>query len=139
MGNWRTVHVTGQCATAHVPALRRFLGADYADDNWGCLHNGGICGLQNWADESIDAVGNLAERDFTVEDVAEEVRKIIRDVAPSLRVRIDCGGDWETLSCVATVLTDEDGTVRVSDPMVAAIPEISKTQIQRGLLDALRR
>lgn len=132
MGNWRTVHLQGSVSVDDHPALVKYLHEGYESPEWGCLHSGGLFGLQNWARMNAEdegkrvkfwSYGNLGERDFTPEDVAEAVRRIKDQVAPSLIVRIDCGGDYEDLDCVATVLVGEDGTVAVLPPMVDRLPE----------------
>lgn len=139
MGNWRTIHIVGACKPDDARALQDWLSADYMDSRWGCLHGGGIFGLHNWAGEKIGAVGNLGERDFTVEDVATELTGIIKTVAPSLRVRIDCGDDHESREVVATILTDEDGTVEIKPPMVDTLPEVPDDVYVQRLYDAIYR
>lgn len=139
MGNWRTVHLKGTCAPEHVPELRAFLSRGFTDPGWGCLHSGGIWGLQNWAGETFEAVGNLGERDFEPEDVAEELRKIIRDVAPSLKAQVDCGADRESLECVATVLVGEDSTVAVLPPAVDTIPPVDAAAADMRFLRSIMR
>jgi hypothetical protein len=139
MGNWRTVHIQGTCGAGDVPALREFLDLDFAADDWGCLHSGGLAGLQNWAGETIDVVGNLGERGFDPDDVATELRKIIDSVAPTLRVKVDCGDDFESLTCVATVIVGEDSTVAVVPPSVASGPEIDPAALQDRFLRAITR
>lgn len=132
MGNWRTVHLQGSVERPEWYKLCAHLQEDYESPNWGCLHNGGLFGLQNWAKANAKDVGsrvefgsygNLGEQDYSPEDVADAVREIRDRVAPSLIVRIDCGGDYESLQCVATVIVGEDGEVSVIPPMVAALPE----------------
>lgn len=132
MGNWRTVHLQGSVSVDDHPALVKYLHEGYESSEWGCLHSGGLGGLQNWAREHAEdergrvkfwSFGNLGERDFTPEDVAAEIRRIKDQVAPSLIVRVDCGGDYEDLTCVATVLVGEDDSVAVLPPMVGWLPE----------------
>lgn len=133
MGNWRTVHIAGHCNADEAEVLR-----EYVNDlqQWGPLHNGGICGLHEWPAEVIDVTGNLGERGYSVEDVAATLRKLI-EIAPSLRVRIDCGADDESLDCVATIVTDEDGTVGVLPPAVETLPAISEGHMAAGFFDQL--
>lgn len=137
MGNWRTVHLQGTCNPVDVPALRDFLSLRSDDHGWGCLHSGGLAGLQNWAGEEITVIGNLGERGFTPEDVAEELRKIIATVAPSLKVKVDCGGDYESTDCVATVLVGEDSSVAVLPPSVERIPEIDVAAVHARAMRAM--
>lgn len=81
------------------------------------------------------AVGNCAEGDFSVEDVAEALR-IVQQAAPSLRVKVHCGGDYEDKTCVATINVTETG-VSVDPPEVSEIPEISQAQIMGRLFAAM--
>lgn len=143
MGNWRTVRIEGTCAAEDIPRLNRQLTYDYgSSDNpplsclgWGSAPS--MCGLNRWPAETINIVGNLHERDYEVEDVADELRKLV-EVAPSLRVFIDCGGDYESTDCVATVAVSEDGTVGVLPPRVAILPEIPEGQMLANMVQALR-
>lgn len=129
MGNWRTVNIEGTCGVEDVPALREYLRAEFEDEQrWGCLHDGGMCGLGNWARMRIGAIGNLAERDYSPKDVADELRKIRELIAPSLRCKVHCGGDYEDLACVATVLCGDDG-VTVAKPEVESVMRIPEDQI----------
>lgn len=138
MGNWMTVQIVGTCDPHDVPALKAaiILGPDYS--NFHCLMGGvGLAGLPVWAAEKIDAVGNLAERDYEVEHVAKQLAKLA-EIAPSLRVQIHCGGDNESHECVAT-LDLANGTVAVMPPRVKEIGEISEDQMRRNMLDVIRR
>lgn len=149
MGNWRTVHLQGSVERADWYGLRVRLAVDYESPYWGCLHSGGLFGIQNWAETNLKDVGsrvefssygNLGERDFSPEDVAEAVRKIRTQVAPSLIVRIDCGGDYESTTCVATVIVGENGDVAVMPPMVQELPshlEPNETEIKRRMVGIL--
>jgi hypothetical protein len=132
MGNWRTVHLQGSVGTPEWYPLVAHLSVRYEDPAWGCLHSGGLFGLQNWAQSNVkergdrvefSSYGNLGERDYTPGDVADEIRRIKDQVAPSLILRVDCGGEYEDLTCVATVLVGEDDIVVVVPPMVEVLPE----------------
>lgn len=141
MGNWQRVKIIGTCAAAEVPALQQRL--DLRDlrsnlDNFGPLsHVGGLCGLPLWAAEQIEAVGNLAERDYDAEAVGRHLGTLAA-VAPSLAVKVHVGGDYESATCVATVQL-ANGEVTVLPPEVATIEEIDQGQISQALLGALFR
>lgn len=137
MGNWRRVQIIGSCALGDVSALIKALdpGKDY--ENFHCLVNGGIAGLPQWASENIDAIGNLAERGYSVDDVAEQLEALAK-VAPSLAVKVHCGGDYEVPDCVATVILDK-GNAAVGDAEIEMIPETPKGQIESNFLQQLLR
>lgn len=126
MGNWRTVTITGHINPDDTPAARAFvdIGKDYG--RFHCLAFTGmsLCGLGQWIPPhggEITAFGNLSERDYGPEDVAATLAEMAK-VAPSLRVKVHCGGDWESTTCVATVTLDEDGA-RVGPPEVPTVGE----------------
>jgi hypothetical protein len=155
MGNWRTVHITGTCNRDDLPDLRAlvtepdYMAPEY--DHWyrlhyedvGCLSfsatSPSLAGLNNWPAERIDIIGNLHERDLSVQDVEDAVAACLK-VAPSLRLLVDCGGDYESSECVATVAVDEDGSqVRTLPPRVETLPEIPQGQMMAALMKQLRR
>ena len=102
MGNWRTVNITGTMTAADASALRARLAYTYERgdpgmDNFGPLsfsiESPGLCGLGDWPAGQVSRCGNLAERDYSPEDVAEELRKLVH-IAPSMLLKVHCGGDW---------------------------------------------
>lgn len=136
MGDWRTVFMVGRCAPEHVAALREAItpGEDYR--NFHCLVNsGGLCGIWDWAAESILAVGNLAERNYTVENVAARLALLLK-VAPSLELKVHCGGDYESVECIATITVSE-GKVTIAEPEILKLPEISEEQVKGRLFDVI--
>jgi len=138
MGNWRTVTIKGTCDVRDVPALKEELdpGKDY--DNFHCLSNtSGLCGLGMWSGKTIDASGNLAERDYSVESVAETLEGLAK-VAPTLSVKVHCGGDYEDKTCVATV-TLADGKATIGKPEVETVEGVSDETMQRKMMAALMR
>ena len=138
MGNWRSISIVGTCDESEVEALEKAItyGEDYS--NFHCLVNtGGLGSLGNWARSSINAMGNLSERDYSVEDVAERLR-LIAETAPSLAVKVHCGGDWESKDCVATV-TLQDGTTAIGEPEIDTIPALSDDAIAGRLYQQLFR
>lgn len=120
MGNWRTVNLRGTLAPDDVAKAEEFLdpGADYR--HWTCLSfSNGLAGLGWWAAEVINADGNLSERNYGVDDVAETLRELVK-VAPSLVLKVHCGADYEDETCVATI-TVADGVVSVGEPEVMKV------------------
>lgn len=139
MGNWRTVMIEGTCPADELPALRDSL--DLTDIfregvEWLplCISNG-LAGLGNWPAETIRAGGNLFERDYAVEDVADHLRKL-SEVAPGLRVKVHCGDDWESKDCIATVTLDENGVTQ-GPPEVAKVVGVSDDAMTGRLLGAM--
>jgi hypothetical protein len=155
MGNWRTVQIVGGMLAEEVHALREELNQvlrpgwgggfshRYAQDNaqlekFGPLSNtGGLCGIGDWPAPSINAVGNLAERDYSPCDVADHLEKL-RKVAPSLGVMIHCGGERESPLCGVTVVLLE-GRIEELPPMIKTLGDIPKLQIENNMLRALLR
>lgn len=145
MGNWRTVNLTGTVDEAEVEALRTRLIYDYSTpggfDNFGPLSfspaTPSLAGVGDWVRPTIFACGNLAERDYGVEDVAETLRELVAP-APSLRLKVHCGGDWEDTACVATV-TVADGVVTVGPAEVETVASVSDDEAMGRLLRNLHR
>lgn len=136
MGNWRRVQIIGTCDESDVRPLRVALdpGRDYS--NFHPLVCGGICGLPNWAKPEIAVVGNLAERGYDADSVAETLTDLAK-TAPSLRVKVHCGSDYEDAPCTATVTLGEDGVAIVGPPEVEAIPDLDEGQMHRNMLAQL--
>jgi len=142
MGNWRTVNITGTIARqSEVDALRDYL--DYGPDceSGDYAHFGplsfnaarpSLCGVGDWPALQISRRGNLAERDYSVEDVAGTLRELVR-IAPSMLLKVHCGGDWESDECIATISVGE-GIVAVGAPEVETIDGPSGAQVHANLL-----
>lgn len=144
MGNWRTVNITGTMSEHDAGMLREYLGYthdldDPAFSRFGPLsfnrQQPGIFGLNDWVSPSVSACGNLAERDYSVEDVAEELRKLVA-IAGTLLLKVHCGGDYESDECIATISVGE-GLVVVGKPEVERVEPVSDGQAQANLLRAL--
>lgn len=140
MGNWRTVNIEGTIDQADVPAAiaRVEIGDDWADFHPLAFVGLSLCGLGRWIPRDggqILQIGNLAERDYSVEDVAGALRTLVA-VAPSLTVRVHCGGDWESQECVATI-TVADGEVSVGPPQVETVGQGMDGQAEGRLLRML--
>lgn len=137
MGNWMSVEIIGTCQAAEVAALKAAIAIDeqtYA--RFHCLSNtSGIGGLGNWAAEQISRIGNLAERDYTTDDVARTLEQIATTV-PSLTVKVHCGGDYESKTCVATV-TLAEGKAVVGPPEIEKVRELSQGEMEERVMAAL--
>lgn len=134
MGNWRTVNVVGSVDPAEVPALRARLTYDMHGDDWGGFGplsfdpaTPGLCALGDWVAPQVSACGNLAERDYSVADVAEVLVELVT-LAPSLRLKVHCGGARESTTCVATI-TVGGGAVTVGPPEVAEVAAAGEGQV----------
>lgn len=139
MGDWRRVFIQGDCPAAEVSALRDAL--TYGGNGWEGLHPL-VCiptmlgGLDNWAEEAINAVGGLAERGFDAEDVAKAVRVHLLPAAPGLKIRIHISHVLPDDSCEATVLV-ANGEAEVVSPMMDQIPDISGSHMEGRFLRAM--
>lgn len=131
MGIWNRAMIVGTCGEKDVGALSRALVYDRRTmAGFHCLCNGGICGLPNWAAENINAVGNLAERGYDANSVAETLEDLAK-AAPSLSVKVHVGKDGEADECEATV-TLSDGKAAVGPPEIATLDKISDAQMRRN-------
>jgi hypothetical protein len=147
MGNWRTVNVVGTMSQGDADGLRRVLerGDDPFYRYWGkpfaclsfCSARPGLAGLGDWPAAEVSRCGNLAERDYSVEDVAEALRDLVR-LAPSMLLLVHCGGDWESDVCVATIHVGE-GLVAIGTPMVEKVIGPSESQMLGNLATNLLR
>lgn len=138
MGNWTTVHISGSCETDDLPALKEAVNTGEDWEAFHCLSNtGGLCGLGDWTGETMSAIGNLAERDYGVESVAEQLKELVK-VAPSLSLVVHVGGDYESLDCIATVKC-KDGAVTIHKPEITTLPSIPEGQIMGNLIMALTK
>lgn len=131
MGNWRTVTIIGSVPADEVAPLREAVLFDYmADDVDWDMHGplcftkrGSLFGLHEWVARGVSASGNLVERDYSVEDVAEHLRKLVA-VAPGMSLKVHCGDDWEEERCIATITVDA-GQVSIGEPEIDAVGGVS--------------
>jgi hypothetical protein len=140
MGNWRTVNLRGTVSADEVPAARTRLTVNgYGDySNWGPLaFSNGLCGLGEWLDAVINADGNLYERGYSVDDVAEALRELV-EIAPSLALKVHCGGEYEDTECVATI-TVAGGVVTVGAPEVREVKPIGEDAALGRLFRAIHK
>lgn len=144
MGNWMTVNMTGTMTEHDAAALRDYLGYSFQARNDPATARFGplsfsrdkpsICGLGDWPAPKVARAGNLAERDFTVDDVAGHLRELTA-VAGSMMLTVHCGGDYESLGCTATIRTGE-GLVAVGKPEVEQLAEIGDAQMMLNFMQA---
>ena len=140
MGNWRTVNMIGQISRqSEVDALRAYL--DFSRRGWiarsipmGPLSFStsfpGLCGMNDWPALSIRRAGNLAERNYSVKNVADQLAEIL-PLAPTLLLQVHCGADWESDKCIATVSVGE-GLVAAGPPQIATLTGPTEEQILRN-------
>jgi hypothetical protein len=141
MGNWRTVNIVGTMSAEHAARLREAL--DYGDytltgkmpPGVDCLAfssvHPGLCGLGAWPAETMNRCGNLHERDYSVEDVAAALRVLV-ECAPSMLLKVYCGGEYESETCVATISVGE-GLVVVGKPERETVDTPSDDQVLGNL------
>lgn len=143
MGNWRTVDMRGHMDADEAQDMIEYLSYEddwskWADDVACLLMGKSMCGLNRWVDMNgnIDAVGNLAERDFDNDDI-EKALAHLAERYPSLELTLHSGSDWESLSCSATFRV-KDGKVARCDPEVETIRVISPALMQERIMSMLR-
>jgi len=143
MGNWRAVNIDGTIDPAQVAAARKACLSDYRAAGEQPYHAlafsppGSLCGIDEWMAPRMNVTGNCYERDFEVEDIAEALR-IVQKAAPSLNVKVHCGGDYEDKKCVATI-TAADGAVTVGPPEVETLPEQSEGDMTLRMMKLISR
>jgi len=97
--------------------------------NFTCLSmTEGLCGLGNWIQHKPNAVGNLAERDYGVDDVKAEM-EVIAKKWPKVELTIHCGDEYEDSKCIATLIL-KDGVVQECNPQVDTLPDMSQEMIE---------
>ena len=140
MGNWRSISMSGTIAAAEVEPLRARLAYSYdrpdGFDNFGPLsfstERPSLCGIGCWPAAQVNAAGNLAERDYSPEDVRAELERLL-EIAPSMILVVHCGGDWESEQCVATIRTGE-GLAVLMPPEVEKVTGPSEAQVMGNLV-----
>lgn len=145
VGNWMTVNMAGTMSAEHALRLHAALdtgdGFEPACEEAFCLAfssmRPGLCGLGAWPAETVSRCGNLHERDYSVRDVAKALEALVH-IAPSMLLKVHCGGEYESGECVATISVGE-GLVVVGPPEVATIEAPSDDQMMGNLLRNLLR
>ncbi len=147
MGNWRTVNIIGTMSADHAAKLLDLLdhGPGYDRIPWdapyACLMfsraRPGLCGLGAWPAASMDRCGNLAERDYSVTDVAAGLDALVH-AAPSMLLKVHCGGEYESDECLATISVGE-GLVVAGKPEREKVNGPPDSQVAEHLVTNLRR
>ncbi len=144
MGNWRTVTMHGTVDRDQVDQLRAACTYDVYGEDWGDFGplsfdpaTPGLASLGDWVRPTIAAGGNLAERDYSVQDVAEHLGRLVA-VAPSLNLVVHCGGENESSECVATIRVAA-GEVKVVQPQVAEVSGVTDEQVSGRLFGYLTK
>ena len=147
MGNWRTVNMEGTMSAAHAAALLRLLntGPDYRWPGWSepyaCLSfsiaHPGLAGLGAWPAERVSRCGNLAERNYDAEDVANALRALLHH-APTMLLKVHCGADYESEKCIATISVGE-GLVVVGPPERETVSPAPDDQMMENFMRNLLR
>lgn len=131
------MQIEGTCDEAEVVALKAAvnIGQDY--DRFHCLCNTGasLCGIGDWASRSMSQTGNLAERDYSVKDVADTLETLLA-AAPSLKLKVHCGGEREDKTVINTI-TVADGAVTIGPPEKGLLPERSEADMTGRFLNAI--
>lgn len=144
MGNWRTANIIGTMSEGHAAKLCDYLAYTFEPGDPGMARFGplsfsrtrpSLCGLNRWPAPVMNVVGNLAERNYDPDDVAEHLKELV-EVAGSMLLKVHCGGDYESLECLATVSVGE-GVVVVGKPEVAEVSPLDDGQVTRNLFRAL--
>jgi hypothetical protein len=151
VGNWRTVNITGTMTAADAAKLRKVL--DWGDYSGGlaryrdmpagadCLSfssvSPGLCGLGAWPAEQVNRCGNLHERDYSVRDVAEALEALVH-IAPSMLLKVHCGGEYEAGECVAAISVGE-GLVVIGKPERATVDGPGEDQMLANLARNMMR
>lgn len=135
MGNWRMVNIIGTVSKREVEALRNACTVkDYEDLHCLSIVNS-LMGLGNWVGTVVNARGNLAERNYSVEDVAMQLEELV-EISPTLNLKVHCGGDYEDSRCVATISV-VDGDICIDDPEIEFIAGLSNSELGERLLHLL--
>jgi len=140
MGNWRTVMILGEIPEKYLKEMKAYFTYDYMKDEnvgeWNCLSiTEGIAGLGNWIQRSPNAVGNLAERDYSVDSV-KDVMKMIGEKWPDVKLTIHCGGESESDTVVNT-LELKDGKVKKMKPKIETLPGMNEELMESRLKYAI--
>jgi hypothetical protein len=133
--------MTGEHAALLRAALDTGDGFELACEEAFCLAfsstHPGLGGLGAWPAETVSRCGNLHERNYSVQDVARALEALVH-VAPSMLLKVHCGGDWESEECVATISVGE-GLVVVGKPERATVDAPSEGQVMGNFFRNLLR
>lgn len=140
--------MAGTMSERDAAALREYLGyPGYWHHDWDhparkhfgplsfCRDQPSLGGINDWPAPEVNRAGNLAERDYDPDDVAAQLRELLA-VAGTMLLTVHCGGDWESLDCVATIRVGE-GLVAIGKPAVERIRPMSEEQADLNVIGAL--
>jgi hypothetical protein len=148
MGMWRTIQVEGKITgRSNIDTIIDYLTVDkrtydskaYEEDEIFYLQFGnGVYGINQWikSDSSIDAVGNVYERDCTIDDLFNELSKLAKKF-PTLDMYLHAGDDYESRTCVCSFII-KDGEVSKVEPLINELNEISDEQAMKNFISQLR-
>ena len=142
MGNWKRAHLIGKVDPNEVPILR--AACDIRSDRYYDRHHilsynsfkPTLCGLNGWVQEEIDIIGNIGEKDPHIEDIVAKFKDLVR-VAPSLKLRMHVGGNYEAKEVTHTIIV-YNGEVTVGPPEMKEIKEIPESQMMGNFRTTLR-
>jgi hypothetical protein len=138
--NKRAVWIVGTVSADELPLLQGFVraGRDYQGFHALCHFGPSLDGLNDWPAECMDVVGNLPGHGYTIDEIAE-VLLWASAAAPTLKLKVHCGGEYEDPEVVATI-TVEDFEVTVGPPEVPLLRSTSDAErvdrVVHALLDA---
>ena len=138
MGNWRMVNIIGTVSKGEVEALRDACTIKTNYEDFHCLSIvNNLMGLGNWVGTVINAHGNLAERNYSVEDIAMQLEELVK-ISPTLTLKVHCGGDYEDSTCIATINVI-DGDVYIDGPEIRSISGLTKSELEERLSHILAK
>lgn len=138
--NKRAVWLVGTVSADDLPLLQGFVrtGRGYQGFHALCHYGPSLDGLNDWPALRMDVVGNLPGHGYTIDEIAE-VLLWAAAFAPTLTLKVHCGGDHEDPEVVATI-TVEDLEVTVGPPEIARLRATTDAErvdrVVRALLDA---
>ena len=137
MGDWRIIQITGTCAQRHIKILdSRIRCPDSAhtprdSERWNDFVEGPLSmhpkgnhlpgsRYVDWVRKTIDYCGLCFERNYTLDDIEHFLWKLA-GIAPSLCLKVHCGGDFQNPECIATFHLI-DGHVSRLKPEIVWLP-----------------
>lgn len=144
---WRTVQVNGQIkGWKEIDDIITYLTVDkqsydspaYEDGVFFLQFGSGVFGLNKWVEDDgrINAVGNVYERDCTIEDLEKEL-KIIANKFPKLIMELHAGDDYESKHCVYS-FNVFDGIVEKVEPHIRMLDDVDDSKIMKNFINQLR-
>jgi len=135
--NKRAVWLVGTVSQEDLSKLRGFVrtGHDYQGFHALSHHGPSLDGLNDWPALTMDLVGNLPGHGYTIDEIAE-VLLWAAAAAPSLRLKVHCGGDFEDANVAATI-TVADLDVIVGPAEVLRLRQTTEIERVDRVVDAL--